>query len=157
MAGSCIAKEWPSIAELQAIHGSATAPGIYQMHCGVNGGDGAVTRRDVQERLNTAVAASPAKDAFNKVPAFPPINVAVGGTGSTIRGIRYAFDNSATSPRSFIFYPLNGKQCQAGDASVNPNDTSMPAVGGSVWTDSFTTGGDYTSNDTVYCVRTLRY
>ena len=159
MGGACIASSWPTLAELQSIlqapYSEYAARYIY---CGVNGGNSSISRDEVQEKLDTAVAASPQRNAFSRIPSFPGVVLNVSGSGSTnVRGIRYAFNDSATTPRSYIFYPLNGKQCLAGDSSVNPNDTVWPSAGGGEWAGPFTTGGDYTTNDTVYCVRTMTY
>ncbi len=153
MGGVCIGKEWPTDAQIQSVIGNSNK----SIYCGWYG-HSSITVDDAQQRLDSAVASSPTKDSFSKVASFPPITLDVTGSGSyTIRGIRYAFNNSATNPTSYIHYPFHGKQCAAGDVSVRLNDTFWPSAGGGEWTGPFTTGGDYTTNNTVSCIRTIRY
>lgn len=157
MGGACLASEWP-LSELQSIYGN-TNYDSKAAYCGVNGGNSSISRGDVQQKLEDAVAASPAKSFFTKIPSFPAITLQESGTGGAniVRGIRYAFNNSTTTPRSYIYYPLNGKQCAGSDVSIRATDTVWPSSGNGEWTGTFTTGGDYTTNDTVYCLRMLTY
>lgn len=157
MGGVCIGKTWPSQAELQAATGYANEQTARSVYCGWYS-NSSISVEDAQQRLDANIDSSPTKDAFTKIPSFPPITLNVTGGGTyTIRGIRYAFNNSATNPTSYIHYPYNGKQCAVGDDSVRLTDTFWPSAGGGEWPGPFTTGGDYTTNNTVSCIRTVRY
>ncbi len=148
---------WPSQAELQAATGYADELTARSVYCGWYS-HSSISIEEAQGRLDTNIASSPTKDAFSKIPSFPPVTLNVAGGGTyTIRGIRYAFNNSATNPTSYIHYPYNGKACAVGDVSVRLTDTFWPSAGNGEWTGSFTTGGDYTTNNTVSCIRTVRY
>ncbi len=157
MGGTCIGASWPTQAELQTATGYANELTARSVYCGWYS-HSSISIEDAQGRLDSAVDTSPSKTAFTKIPSFPAVKIDESGGGShTIRGIRYAFNNSTSNPTSYIHYPYNGKVCASGDVSVRLSDTFWPSAGNPEWTGTFTSGGDYTTNNSVNCLRSLKY
>lgn len=165
MAGVCIGNSWPSDEEmrrqLDTNNTAWTGSALKSFYCGWYGHT-SMTVDEATQLMDDAVANSQARDMFVAMPSFNPITLRTPDRNNnmqnlTIRGIRYAYNNSPTNPTSYIYYPLYGKKCLDGDQSVNLFDTIWASDGGSVWNGTFNTGGDYTANDTVNCVRFIRY
>lgn len=163
MAGVCVGSAWPSLTEVKAANGYPITPdnNNYSVYCGWHGNT-SITAGDATEQHMSAIDASPVKSAFPKVPVSDPIEVKSIATDGSIetyrlRGLRYAYNNSSSSPTSYIYYAVYGKKCFESDVTVRTQDTIWASAGGGTWAGTFTTGGDYTSNDTAQCMRTIRY
>ncbi len=163
MSGACIGNKWPTDAYMLS-NGAWVNNGTWDVkaqYCGWYT-NSAQAIMEATQMLNTEITNSPDRDAFPSVLGFPPITIAALTSGGatetfTIRGLRYGFNNNASNLASYIYYPYYGKSCIDRDATVRFRDTIWTSSGGSSWTGTFTTGGDYTSNNTSMCLRTVKY
>lgn len=163
MAGVCLGGAWPSLAEVKAANGYPITPDNdnYSVYCGWHS-NSSISAGDATEQHMNAMASSPVKGSFPRVPVSDPIEVkSIASDGSVgtyrLRGLRYAYNNSISSPVSYIYYAVYGKKCFDSDVTIRTQDTIWVSAGGGTWAGTFTTGGDYTSNDTAQCMRTIRY
>lgn len=163
MAGVCIGSEWPSDAEMQNAIGTTGYSGytLRALYCGWYW-HSSISIEDATQQMNDALVASTEKQSFPKMPTTEAITVsAVASNGSvqnyTIRSLRYAYNNSSTNPTSYIYYVVYGKTCFPGDSTVRLQDTMWTSSGGSEWNGTFTTGGDYTANNTASCIRQIKW
>ncbi len=163
MTGVCIGGSWPSDSEMQKDLGGSAYTGnvLRSVYCGWYGVT-ATSSDEVTRLFNEEIAASSMPSSFPKMPSTEPIKIdAIAANSSvgqyTLRGLRYAYNNSSTNPLSYIYYAVYGKTCFPGDATVRFQDTMFVSAGGSEWNGTFTTGGDYTANNTAHCVKTIKY
>lgn len=116
-------------------------------------GNGNITAEQLLEAYKITLDGSGMKDVFAKI-AVPPIGVQESSGGHTFinKGVRYAF----TGNRMFLYYAQIGKNtCATGDISIRPGHViDHPNRS---WNDSWDRGGDYTSNNSTLCQRTIRY
>ena len=123
-------------------------------------GNGSYSYQRVQEAFQTELTASGLTASFPKIP-IPNVPVAsVSDTSKTyqVYGLRYAYNNYAASPKSYIYYAKNGKNsCAPQDASVDIVNTQWLAPSSQSYTGTHVTGGDYTTNNSTYCLRTIKY
>lgn len=149
MVGVCASAVWPSDVPVNN----------YTSYCGING-----TYHNFYHRAMTdMLTALPIGKVFPSMPTMSSVSIAaVRSTGEidnyTVQGIRYAYNGSATNPVSYLYYVAAGKQCYSGDVSVRVQATQNIGIGpGGSFTGFTETGGDYTNNNTQYCVRTFSW
>lgn len=162
MSGVCIANQWPTNAFMLA-NGAwgGTDWDIKAEYCGWYGHSSQGVNEATQ-MLNEEITNSAAKTMFPSASSFKPITLSVVNSDSSVgqvtyRALRYGFNNSSSNSSSYIYYPLNGKTCPSPDLSIRNQETIWTSAGGPEWNGTFTTGGDYTANDTQLCVRTIKW
>ena len=164
MTGYCLTQSWPSRTEmvndidpnddwLRAIGTSPTDYYIYGAYCGAGSGEYQMAMTDTIKKTSVA-------GAFAKMPMASPVTVISkradnsGNDTYTFRGIRYAFNGSFSSPVTYLYYALNGKKCLGSDVSIRVQSTINIGIGPGGSFAGFTeTGGDYTANDSIYCMK----
>lgn len=162
MSGVCIANVWPSNTYMLANGAWGGSDwDIKAEYCGWYG-HSAQGVHEATQMLNEEIANSSAKTMFPSATSFAPITISAVNADSSVsqvtyRALRYGFNNSSTNPSSYVYYPLNGKTCPSPDTSIRNQETTWTSAGGPEWNGTFTTGGDYTANDTQLCVRTIRW
>lgn len=178
MFGTCIGDTWPSRQE--AANKMGATPGsylqglvdsnndaVYTHFCGV-WGNGNYTQEMISNSYKTVIAEPAAKGLFPPMPSIDPIYVdSKRPDGShydiTLRGVRYAWNGSSTQPISYLYYPLYGKVCPSPDMPIRLQDTVGVGIGPYGVFPGWSTyspgslNGDFTFNNTVYCVRTIDY
>ncbi len=123
-------------------------------------GNSSFTFQSVQEAFQTMLTNSGLTKSFPKVrtPTVPVASVSDTSKTYQVYGLRYAFNNNPASLKSYIYYPQIGKNsCMTQDATVDIADTDWMQGSGNAYTGTHTTGGDYTTNNSSYCLRVIRY
>ena len=162
MSGVCIANNWPTNDYMLA--NGAWGGNDWEIkaeYCGWFG-HSAQSVDEATRMLNEEISSSEAKSMFPSAQSFEPITIAAVNADSSVsqvtyRALRYAFNNSSTNPTSYVYYPIYGKTCPTGDLSVRNQETTWTSAGGPEWNGTFTTGGDYTSNNTQLCLRSIKW
>jgi prepilin-type N-terminal cleavage/methylation domain-containing protein len=162
MSGVCIANEWPSNTFMLA-NGAwgGTDWEIKAEYCGWFG-HSAQTVDEATRMLNEEISNSAARTMFASAKSFKPITLSAVNADSSVtqvtyRAVRYGYNNSTSNPASYLYYPVLGKTCPSPDTSIRNQETIWTSAGGSEWNGTFTTGGDYTANNTQLCMRTIRW
>lgn len=118
-------------------------------------GNSNITAGQLLEAYKITLDGSGLKGVFPKI-AVPTIGVQETAGAHTFehKGLRYTFAEG--SRRMFIYYAQIGKNvCMSGDLSIRPaHVTDHPNRS---WNDSWDRGGDYTSNNSTMCQRTINY
>lgn len=146
MVGVCASASWPTGVD-------------YTSYCGING----YYNNNYHLMMTQMLTDLPIGKVFPAMPTMSDITIqARRSTGEidtyTTRGIRYAWNGSMSAPVSYLEYAASGKQCFSGDISVRVQATQNIGIGPGGTFSGFTeTGGDYTANNSQYCVRTFNW
>lgn len=169
MKGVCLAGEWPTRQQMADDFGAGTWGYSMALNTGINISEAYSlycakhTNQHYTVAMRDTISASSVSSMFAKMPMMRPIRVSALNTDGSqgpvmdVRGVRYAFNGSLTSPVSYLYYAVTGKTCEAGDVSIRWGSTEGIGVGpGGVFPGFTETGGDYTNNNSQYCLRTIR-
>ena len=155
MGGACIANKWPDSSQMSSEGGFNKARYCTSMYTDHIYGINAIT-----ENFETVINNSSLSSSLPSMGHFPRviINTPDWGGNNTdweFRGVRYAYNASTAMPKSYLYYPVVGKACFQGDISVTASATAY----GEGWygAEPTTVGGDYTNNNTQYCMRIIKY
>lgn len=166
MKGVCLGGDWPTPVEMGNIINTDFARGVaqgsnpeymYWFFCSY------FVNTPHAKAMYETIRDSKAASYFAKMPSTSNITIKAKNTDNSVseytqRGIRYAYNGSVDSPLSYLYYAINGKSCFTGDQSIRFSSTMSPGVGPGGYFTGFTeTGGDYTADDTQYCVRTFKW
>lgn len=118
-------------------------------------GNSNITAGQLLEAYKITLDGSGLKNLFPKI-SSAPVGVQEGAGAHTFihKAPRYTFTEG--SRRMFIYYAQVGKNtCMRGDLSIRPSHvTDHPNRS---YNDSWDRGGDYTSNNSTMCQRTINY
>lgn len=123
-------------------------------------GNASYSYQRAQEAFKTVLDSTDLTSIFPKI-RIPEVSVASVNDSSKIYkvyGLRYAYNSYPANKKSYIYYAQIGKNsCMGQDASVDIRSTEWMAHSSNSFTGAHITGGDYTANNSTYCMRVVQY